>query len=237
MKNSVNRWLCVLLLLGGGALQAQAPSTITEVIFEEIEPGIEPYYSRLLLNERFLRLDDGRDQGDFVLFNLDTHEIHSFNHEERSHLMMRPLEPKPLDFELDFKVVKSELADAPRVNNLSPLQQLFFADAQLCKRSINVAGFLPQLTRALIDYEQAIVAQNIQTFDQVPASVRSACYVANNYLQASAYLEVGFPLFVIDDQQRQKKLISFRRIEKSDALFEQPADYSLYFPNAFNLPD
>lgn len=210
---------------------------LTEIIFEEIEPGLDPFTSRLLLGANFLRLDDGSDRGDFILFDRNSHEIHSFNHEDKLHLVMKSLSGLALDFKLDFKVEKKELLDAPDVQGVKPVQHHFYADGRLCKKSINVSGLLPELAQVLVDYEQTIVKQNNQTFSEIPASVRSSCYVANNYLHASDYLKVGFPLFVIDDQGRQKKLLDFQQIIKSHSIMEQPDDYSVYYPNASNLKD
>ena len=209
---------------------------MTEIIFEEVEPGLEPFKSRLLLSKKMLRLDDDDDQGDYILYDREAHEIHSFNHEDKSHLMMKPLPVEVLDFEIDFKVESKPLTDAPKVNAVVPVQHQFFADKKLCKKSLNVKGLLPDLTQVLIDYEQVIVEQSKQTLWQIPADVRSSCYMSNNYLYASDYLKVGFPLFVTDDLGRQKKLLSFRQIKKDRSIMQQPVGYNLYYPNASNLP-
>jgi len=216
-------------------LMADQELVLTEVLFEEIEPGIEPYQSRLLLGKKYLRLDDANDRGDFVLFDRQTHEIHSFNHEEQSHLVMKPLARQIVDFTIDFKVERQSLHDAPKVNGVSAVQYQYFADKQLCKMSVNVAGLLPEINRVLIDYEQAKVEQNKQTLSQIPDNVRSSCYMANNYLHASDYLKSGFPMFVSDDRGRQKKLLSFRQLNKPASIMKKPEGYSLYYPNSANL--
>ena len=229
-----------LLSLFANLAMAQAPASantvgVTEVIITENEPGIGQYVSRLLLSKEYLRLDDGRDEGDFTLFNRKTHEIHSFNHEDQSHLIMKPIAAKAIDFKLDFKVDQNAMEDAPSVGGISPVQHQYYADTRLCKQSINVAGLLPQMTQALADYEQALVAQNSQTLERIPSGVRSSCYMANNYLYASDYLKNGFPLFVMDDLGRQKKLESFRQIDMPATLFEPVSGYQVYYPNAANL--
>jgi len=208
---------------------------VTEARIAETEPGIGQFVSRLLLSKDFLRLDDGRDAGAFTLFNRTTHEIHSFNHEDQSHLIMKPIVPKPIDFKLDFKVNETSMNKAPAVGGVAPVQYQYYADTRLCKQSVNVQGLLPEVTRALIDYEQALVAQNSQTLDRIPAGVRSSCYMANNYLYASDYLKKGFPLFVMDDLGRQKTLQSFQQVKKPAALFQLLQGYKVYYPNAANL--
>ncbi len=225
----------VVLINPWSVLMAENELVLTEVLIQEIEPGIEPFKTRLLLGKKYLRLDDAHDQSDFVLFDRDTHEIHSFNHEEQSHLVMKPLAVDAIDFTLDFNIERKPLLDAPKVSGESPVQHQYFADKQLCKMSVNVAGLLPEVTRVLIDYEQAIVAQNQQTLSRIPGNVRSSCYMANNYLHVSDYLQAGFPLFVSDDQGRQKKLLGFSQLNKPASIMEMPEGYSLFYPNSANL--
>ena len=225
----------LLALLSAQALAGENNISVTEVRIAEIEPGAGQSLTRLLLSKDFLRLDSGADNGDYTLFNRKTHEIQSFSHEDRTQLVMKPVAPKQIDFKLEFKVDKTALKDAPSVAGVIPVQHQYYADTRLCKQSVNVQGLLPQMTQALIDYEQALVAQNSQTLDRIPAGVRSSCYMANNYLHASDYLKNGFPLFVMDDLGRQKKLQGFEQVDKPAALFQPVAGYKLYFPNAANL--
>lgn len=224
-----------ILLISQTGLGAESGLTLTEVIFNEVEPGLEPYRSRILLNEQLMRLDGNNDQGDFILYDRKSREIHSFNHQDKTHLIMKPLQTPMPDVMLDFQVAKKILVDAPKINGQVPVEIKFYADTHLCKKSINVPNFLPEVTIALINYQQALVEQNIQTLPRIPASMRSSCYMANNYLHASDYLKVGFPVHVIDDQGRQKKLLSFRQVIKPGSLFQQPEGYQSYYPNPSNL--
>jgi hypothetical protein len=225
----------ILLFLGVAPVLAQSEVLVMEVVIQESEPGIGNFISRLLLSKDFLRLDDGKDEGDFTLFNRKSHEIHSFNHEDKSHLIMKPIAPRETGFKLDYKVTDKVLKDAPTVAGVAPMQHQYFADTHLCKQSINVKGLLPEVTQALIDYEQAIMAQNSQTYDRIPSSVRSSCYMANNYLHVSDYLQSGFPLFVRDDLGRQKQLMSFQQLAMPASLFQQIEGYTIFYPNEANL--
>lgn len=221
---------CFLVLVNSNAY-AQPEIEMTEVVFEEVEPGIEPYISRLLLSEHFLRLDDGIDSGDFILFERKTGQIHSFNHEDKTHLAIKPLEAPDIDFKLDFKIHKNNLHSAPKINGVTPVEYQFYADSKKCKQSVNVAGILPQMTKVMIDYEQALVGQAKATLQRIPSSMRTACYMANNFLYASEYIKVGFPLHVADYEGRQKRLVSFQEIKKPETIVQFPAGYQLYYPD------
>jgi len=66
---------------------------VTEVIYHDQDPGSEPYVTRILVNERFMRLDDGQDGGDFVLFDRKKGEVVNVLHEMK--VLMR-VTGKPL---------------------------------------------------------------------------------------------------------------------------------------------
>jgi len=230
MKPIFNSTLLLLLLLVSVA-RAQSDIQMTEVLFAESEPGLEPYQSRYLLSEQFLRLDDGTDQGDFVLFDRQSREIHSFNHEDGTHLLIKPQHSETLDFKLDFQVLKKELTQAPKINGILPVEHQYFADSRLCKQSVNVKGLLVDMTQVLIDYEQVLVEQTKTTLSRFPGSIRTACYMANNYLHASDYLFAGFPLHVKDDSGREKRLLSFQQVLKPRSMLQFPQGYRVYHSN------
>ena len=228
--------LALLLMLP--ALQAETSPVksimLTELVFEEREPGIEPYTSRILFNASMMRLDDGRDDSDFILFDRTTKVIHSFNHEDQTHLIINPQTSEKLDFKIQFATTRSVLADAPKVSGKSVVEHRFYADSLLCKKSMNVPGLLLDAQLALIDYETRLMHQNVTTLDNIPNAMRKGCYMANNYLQATAYLEPGFPIHVIDYQGRQKKLMGFSEVAKQGKLLIAPEGYRIFYAS---LPD
>ena len=212
------------------ATKADKPIKVMQIWFEQSEAGIQPYVTRLLVTNHFLRFDDGVDDGNFVLFDRHSREVHNFNHEDRSHILIRPQPLSPVDFEMDYRVTSNVLDKAPRINGNSPVEHRFYADNQLCKTSVNVDGLLPDAVDALMDFEMAVAAQGLQTLDLVPAAMQSACFMANNYLHVIDYLKPGFPLSVSDNQGRQKRLLRFEEVEKPLQLFQLAEDYRVFYP-------
>ena len=231
MKSIIALALLGSLLLGMSASQAERGVGITEVIFEQSELGIEPYRSRLLLGRDFLRLDDGTDSSDFILFDRESAEIHSFNHDDKTHMRIRPRKFTAIDFDLTLTREEKALSDAPSVNGQQPVQYRFLANGELCRQSVNVRGLLPDFLHALQRYEQMLVEQSKSSLEQLPASLKTDCYMANNFLHASDYLRVGFPLQVLDYDGKQQKLLSYRQISGSGSLFEFPTGYRQYDPS------
>jgi len=242
VKKIQSSFIGLFLLATFGSAQAQSlladdELLLTEVLFEESEPGIQPYVTRVLLGQHFMRLDDGLDQDPqgYILFDRKTHEVHHFNHQQQSHLLMKALQHEKIDFEIDYRVVKRSLPDAPQIDGKAAVRHEFIAGETLCRKSINVAGFLVDVTQALKDYEQALAAQMSQTLGDIPASVRSACFLSNYYLYAGDYLKGGFPMTLSDDQGRHKILLSFRQVVKPASLLNKVDGYKLYYANRSNL--
>jgi hypothetical protein len=229
VKYRVQPWLLVIATLLSFSLSAQDHETLTEVMFAESEPGIADYPSRVLMNARYLRFDDGIDDGDYVLFDRDTREIHSFNHEDETHLRIVPSASEAPEFDLDFSVERRVLSDAPAVNGRQPVEHVYRANGQLCRKSVNVEGFLEELRLQLVAYEQTLVTQGLQTLERLPAALRTACYMANHYLYATSYLDAGFPMYVEDYTGTKKRLISFSQVEKPTSLMGFVEDYRVYY--------
>jgi hypothetical protein len=221
--------VCVaLLLLGRLAFASDIP--VTQLIFEELEPGIDPYTTRLLMNKRYLRFDDGDDAGDFVLYDRVKGEIYNINHDDRSMIMIQRGAPMQLDTSVSFTVQSRVLENAPRVDNMVAVEHQFIAEGKLCKTSINFNGLLPHVVKALIQYQSVLMQQNQKTISTMPETVKTPCYLANNYFHQSAEYKEGFPVQVLDYQGREKRLLDFAEINKPSSLFERPEGYRIFYP-------
>jgi hypothetical protein len=225
------RILLAFVLLMFSRLLVAADIPMTQVLLQEVEPGLQPYTTRLLLNKRYLRMDEGDDNGDFVLFDRVTGEIHNFNHEEHSEVMIQRSAPVKLDVSVDFTTQQRILPDAPQIGGEDAVEHRYFADGELCKVSVNFKGLLPAVRQALIQYEQVIMQQNAKTFDAIQQQSKTPCYLANNYLYQSAYLKDGFPVHVVDNLGREKRLLDFAEVRKPAELFKQPEGYQVYYPS------
>jgi hypothetical protein len=203
---------------------------VIEVFFQESEPGVEPYVSRYLLSDRYLRLDDGTDNGDFILFDLEQKVIHSFQHGERTHIKISPAQPEAVDFQLDFDIEQRTLTEAPKINGESAVEYRLLANGELCKKVVSVQNLMPEFVAALKGYEKLLANQASLTLSQVPEEYRTGCYMANNYLHSEDYLQGGFPLSIEDDRGRSRKLLDFSRTSKPGQLFALPQGYQLYKP-------
>jgi len=223
--------LMVIILLGAMSsftLQA-AEIELTEVVFEEREPGVDPYITRLLVNKRYLRLDGGQDDGDYVLFDRVKGEIHNFNREERSEILIQRRPVPAASVKVDFVVEQVPLKDAPAINGIGAVAHRFFADGQLCSSSVNFNGLLPEVVTAWRQYKRLLQQHNLQTIEQIPQEVKTPCYLANNYLHGNAYLRAGFPVHVEGLGGRSKSLLNFRQVNKPAGLLSRLPDFEVVY--------
>ncbi len=226
----INYYLVLVLFLMPLVVSAGQVKML-EVLFSESEPGIDPYSTRYLLSDDYLRLDDGSDEGDFILFDLKTRVIHSFNHEDKTHLKIEPRVIQAIDYALDFKIKKTPMTQAPAIEGNRRVGYELKANGDTCKHVVSLEGLMPELISVLRDYELVLAEQAKTTLSRVPAAYREPCYMANNYLYVDAYLDGGFPVQVIDYMGKQKKMMSYRPVLKSEQLIQFPQGYRIYKPN------
>lgn len=229
MKNKLLLSFALLTLFS--TLARSSDLLLTQVIFEEVEPGLAPYITRLLMDKRYLRLDEGNDEGSFVLFDRVKGEIHNFNVADQTEIIIQRGPARRIDVAIALSITEKPLLNAPDIAGMVALEHRYMAQDQLCKTSVNFKGLLPQVVQALVQYEQVLMQQNRKTFDAIPEALKTPCYLANNYLYSSAYLESGFPVHVVDNEGHAKKLLDFSMVTKAASVFERPSGYRVYFPS------
>jgi len=222
----------ITLLLCSLTVFANPAKTIsmTEVIFQQSETGLEPYLSRLLVNDKFIRLDDGENQGDFILFNRQQKTIQSVNYEEQNLLNINPPVQQKINLKLKFEVQQQDLPDAPAIAGNKPQQNLLLADNKLCQSVINVPGLLPQVQLAMIEYEMVIAAQNAVTLEFTPNEIKTGCYMATNILHRTRYLELGFPLQYQDYLGKTQRLVGYKQVDIPASILFAPESFTIYSP-------
>ena len=227
----IRAFLILLGLTSSVVIPLQAAEVgVTQVLFEERESGIDPYVTRMLLNKRYLRIDEGVDEGDFVLFDRVLGRIHNINHEERTEVVIERKPPVVADLpDVEFSTEREVQNAVPTIGGIVAVEHRFFSEGALCQRSINFDGLLPQFVDALRLYREVLVAQSLASLDSVPEEFKTPCYLALNVTHANAFLEPGFPAMMADEQGRMRLLLEFNKLELSADLFKLPDGYERYY--------
>jgi len=208
-------------------VQAQRPTLVTEVIFDESEAGLEPYITRMLVSDAFLRIDDGRKEGDFVLYDRERRQIYSVTHYEKSVLRItfRPIEiESPVPLEQSIKRTTDD--SAPLISGRSTEHIVLSVNGMECQNIISVNGLLEKVNRALQEYLLTLAGEQATNLAKTPTELQTPCMLAKLIFAPTWHLDFGFPIQEWDYRGFARSLVHFREKTTVDpGLFKLPKDY------------
>ncbi len=230
MKNII--FLLMLSVLYSCAAKEQGD---TLVLFMEQEKDVEPYQTRMIVNKKFVRIDDGKGAKSFVLYNRDKKIVYSINPEEKSVMAVheKKLE-KGKVFEPPFKLTHSvkempEMKDAPSINGETAKHYQLITNDKTCYDVVAVKGLMPNVVKALIDFHTHMATDSIVTFNNMPADMHEACDMTLTTFKPARQFEFGFPIQERAKNEYMRSLVDYNTNFKADPLlFEFPEGYKHY---------
>jgi hypothetical protein len=212
----------------GGETAGPGPATV--LWFDEREPGVEPYRTRMIVVRDFVRMDDGADTDDFVLFDRRTGTIHSVSHEDRTVLEVpaREVQREP-PYELELTEFRQPQEDAPKIAGRTPEHLVFNVNGQTCYEVVAVPDLLEDAVVALRQYHRSLAGEQAQTLDWTPPEMQTPCMLANVVFHPARHLAYGFPIQEWDYRGYVRALSDYREGVTVEAdLFRLPEDYRRY---------
>ena len=215
-------------ILAGLALfacvSAQAADMI-ELRYQDSEDGAPAYQTRILVTDRHLRMDDGHDDADFVLFDRKTGKVSNVMHERKMLMAMHgaklPQNPS-YSYRVERKVTPVR-AGTVRVQVL--------ADGKLCSETVAVEKLYPDVARALAEYRAALASTQWTTYRNTPAELRQDCDLVHHVWQTDMALSQGLPIEERDYAGRVRQYVSGETRKLQPELFVLPVNYeSLELP-------
>jgi hypothetical protein len=203
------------------------PSTPAAVLyFVEHEPGSEPYRTRMIVTAGFLRMDDGQDSQDFLLFDRADGSIYSVNSADKQVLVIRP---RPAELKPPAKFthrVMTDTAAFPAVEGRKVTHYELLTNEMRCYDLYAADGLLPGAVVALREYRLILAGQQALTAAATPPEMQSACDLANNVFLPVRHLEYGFPVRLVDMTGRSTELVDYKTDFRVTAdLLRLPAEY------------
>jgi hypothetical protein len=229
------RFLALLfILLFGGCTQpeGEAQATVTLLNYQEQEAGVEPYPLRVLVNDDFLRFDDGYDASDFMLMDRDTQTIYSVSHEDQSILIISDYPAvDALPAEIELTEARDADTAAPEIAGKQPLFFRFLANGTVCYHAVVVPGLLKQARAALAEYATALGNRQFSDMASVPEEMQTPCFLSRYVYTPARHLHHGLPISEWDEVGYRRTLVDFREGEKVAAgLFTLPDGYENFSP-------
>lgn len=209
----------VLLLLFGASCAAAAEGMV-EVSFMDQPADGGGYVTRLLVTDRYLRMDNGQDRDDFVLFDRQTHLAYNVIHEQRQVLVIEPVAvtvERPRQWEVKEDVLSDERGRRTvdiAVNGLH------------CSRITASPTFLPEVAQALGEYNELMTGVQSTTYQATPAELRHPCDLARYVLDHRAWLRHGLPVYEANGDGSVRRLLGYQTgLNERRALFALPKSY------------
>src|SRR3972149_636225 len=208
------------------------PTTPAAVLyFVEREPGVEPYRTRMIVTAGVLRLDEGQDSQDFLLFDRADGSIYNVTGAEKQVLVIRP---RPVELKSPAKFTHRVVTDAaafPAIEGRKGTHYELLTNEKRCYDLYAAEGLLPGAIVALREYRLVLAGQQALTAALTPPEMQSPCDLANNVFLPVRHLEHGFPVRLVDMTGRSMELVDYKTDFRAPAeIFRLPAENTARAP-------
>ncbi len=218
--------ICCLLWAGPGVANASGEKVAVDLlIYRVTEAGSGPYISRILVSDRFMRLDQGMESSGFILFDREMGAIYNISDDDRTVLVIHPAKRAVRKPPYRWHVRRVPAADAPKVGGVQPEHYRFLAGDEVCRDAIVLPGVMGAAVGALRAYRQVLADQEAVTLPGIPDDMRSPCSDALNLYSPEAELGRGLPLRTWDAARREELLDYRTGFEVASTLFILPTGY------------
>jgi hypothetical protein len=216
----------VVVALVALAACSQNPPTATFLSFTESGPDGEAYPVRMLVSDKFLRIEDGDGQDGYVLFDRAARVVYSVNRTDKTTLVVRAQPVKltpPAKFE---QAVERDAKTFPAVDGKAVVHYRLLTNRQRCFDVYAADGLLPEAVTALREYQQALAGEQAVIQARTPAGMQSVCDLADLIFLPGRYLDQGFPVRQVNHAGVMRQLVDFKRgVPVKAGIFDLPTDY------------
>lgn len=202
----------------------KAPSA-TFLSFVESDAQGE-YSVRMLVSEKFLRIEDGVTQDGFILLDRAARVVYSINHEDKSVLVMRS-RPVTLSPPKVFTHAVERVAEnLPAVDGKPVVHYRLLTNRENCFDVYAAKGLLPEALAALREFHQALAGEQSSVQAQVPAGFQSPCDLADHIFLPTRYLDQGFPVRQVNRAGVMRQLVNYKTgVPIEPGIFDIPKEY------------
>jgi hypothetical protein len=208
-----------------------SPKVSTVVVwFEEHEPGVAPYRTRMIVTDKFIRMDDGGDGDDFVLFDRQDRSVRSVSHENRS-IFTIPYRSVTMSSPrvLETGARRESQDNAPPIGGVRPYHVELTVNGKVCTNVVSAQGLLPEATKALREFHESLAGEHAANLEKTPEDMWSDCMLANQVFFPTRHLEYGFPVREWDYRGFARALQNFETgVNLDESLFVIPEGYRDY---------
>lgn len=200
------------------------------LIYQQQELGIEPYNARIMVTRGTLRMDDGVDEGDYLLFDRQQGLISSVTHGDGTvfEIPTRAVNQRP-PMKLRRRSSEVKMDNPPMVGKEKPRHHQLIVNDKACYNVIAVEGLLKDVRQVLTDFRKTLSGEHAKLLPRLPADQQEPCDLARNIFHPGWQLEFGLPIQEWDEQGRGQTLVDYKEnTQLDDKLFTLPQGYRHY---------
>jgi len=226
----MKRALFILLTALTLAACTDKPSTTIFLSFTESSPDGE-YPVRMLVSEKFLRIEDGDTHDGFIVFDRAARTIYSVSHAGKSTLVLHA-RPVTLSAPKQFEhKVERENETLPPVDGKTVTHYRLLTNRERCFDVYAADGLLPEAVAALREYHETLAGEQAAMQTNMPIGMQSTCDLADQVFLPARYLAHGFPVRQVNRVGVTRQLVSYKRdVPVEKGIFDLPKDYKQITP-------
>ena len=214
-----------------------APISI-RLLYSVQEPNIEPYESRIIITNDYIRLDDNDDANHFVLVDRKKEIVYSVSDENNAIFVVKHA---PVTITPPIKLVqdteRTPDKHSPKIDGHDIVHYIFKNNGKACQDALIAEGLMPEATKAISQYRRILAGEHAKTFNITPADQRNECDMAIHIFQPDRYLQFGLPVHERDHTGYQRNLIDFDdNYEVNPALFNLPEGFDRFSVEDLQAP-
>ncbi len=225
-KMRICSFLLVVVAGLAGCSGGEGAQSATVLHLVEQERGTDPYRTRMIATDSFLRIDDGEGSRSFILFDRKAKTIYSVNALDSRILVIHS---RAIDVAspivLRHKVEKDDVT-MPDIAGKKPVHYRLLTNDKVCYDLFAANGLLPKANQALREFYETLAYEQAVTLTWTPKEMMTPCGLANNIFLPTRHLVYGFPVRLEDMNGRTSQLVDFHTdFKPRPELFELPASY------------
>lgn len=201
----------------------------------EREAGVDDYEVRMLVSDRFIRIDEIGEKSGFIIYDDKTKTIFSVAHHDKSVLVINDYDYNESDSPVKSKMEYLQLDDAPKISEKKIYNYRVYVEKNnteiTCLEIQLVENLLPDVSKILKNYQKVISGQQVKMTDNEVHEFQSPCFFVDQIYNTGLYYDKGLPIQEWHSNERYKILSAYEEISVSSDNFLLPEDYKKFSIN------
>jgi len=215
-------------------LHAAEKLDATVFIYDEKEAGTEVSNVRYILTDDFMRIDEGKAEDDFLLYDVKKNILYNINHEDKT-IMFIESQTWTMPQNIGRQVIDKKLPDAPKIAGKAVAQYHLIAHEKICAEVQYIPDIYKSERVILSRYQYLLSGQLVSSLNNTPKEMQTDCMLVDRVYRSGNLYNKGLPIQEQHENGYIKILVSFSKQKIDKNLFVLPDAYEKYQP--FSLPN